>query len=294
MVHLYEKVGRTIDNEYGIREVIEENPFEKGPCIITVLAVTFTLKDINGAIRQVAQLVNPEIDNNYNLDRRVFGLGFGEYDLEKEMFSGFCGGVDQLQAFVKKYFSPLFIKDNQRIECLEAMKNIRNINFVTYCNGTENFKIIEYLLKQEMIRVGYSNDEISLIMSQICLAAISGNVMRKSETSSLTVTFGDIKDRYFRAGIPSSKRKKITDKADYQGFINDGSSIAFTMLGNGNHSFKRHMTGDDILSPMISCFLNTSVDNALENRNSSYFNPITYEKIEQSFDAIDCKRTLLH
>ena len=36
MVHLYEKVCKTDTNKYGIREVVDENPFEKGPCIITI------------------------------------------------------------------------------------------------------------------------------------------------------------------------------------------------------------------------------------------------------------------
>ncbi|MBQ9318730.1 MAG: hypothetical protein IJR82_03790 [Bacilli bacterium] len=296
MVHIYEKVCKTIDNEYGIIERNESDILKQGPCVITILALTFGLKDVNGAMRQVAESVNPDIDNSYNPERRIFGLGFGEYNKEQDQFSKVCGMADELKEFVEKYFCPLFIQDNQKINYLEAMKNFRNINFVTYCNGTNSFNIIENLLKVEMTKVGYSDNEISLILSQICLAAISGNVLRRDNvsTSALAVTFGDISDGDFSIGFGMNydKRKAVFDMPRHQGFINQGSSIAFARYGNDDHSFKRHMTGDDVLSPMIKCFLDTSINNALLNKESSYFEPITYAKIEEAFTELNKGKAL--
>lgn len=290
MVHIYEKVCKTADNIYGIIERNEPDIFKNEPCIITIMAVTIFLRDINGAMRQVAELINPDIDSCYDPERRIFGLGFGEYYEETGRFSRCKGMEDELKDFVEKYFLPLFIQDNHRIHYLEAMKNFQNINFVTYCDGTKTFNIIEDLLKQEMKKVGYSDNEMSLILSQICLGAISGNVLRRDgiSTSALAVTFGDLSDENFgySFGMTRDKRKAVFNQPGHQGFINQDSSIAFARCGNDNHSFKRHMTGDNILSPMIKCFLDTSLNNALLNKDSSSFEPITYEKIEEAFDEL--------
>ena len=47
------------------------------------------------------------------------------------------------------------------------------------------------------------------------------------------------------------------------------------------------MTGDYILSPRISSFINTSLNNAIENQNNDIINPITYEKIDNEFRKLD-------
>ncbi len=47
------------------------------------------------------------------------------------------------------------------------------------------------------------------------------------------------------------------------------------------------MTENPVLSSMISCFLNTSIDNALENRNQDIMNPISYEKMQNAFDSLN-------
>ena len=46
MVHIYEKICKTKENQYGIVERKEENIF-KSPCIITIIAGPIFLKNIN-------------------------------------------------------------------------------------------------------------------------------------------------------------------------------------------------------------------------------------------------------
>ena len=55
MVHMYEKVCKTEENQYGIREVIDENPLEKGPCIITILPSPGLLSEINGSMLDIGK-----------------------------------------------------------------------------------------------------------------------------------------------------------------------------------------------------------------------------------------------
>jgi hypothetical protein len=280
MIHIYEKVCKTRKNEFGVEEMDYENPFKKGPCVITILAITTFLKELNGAMRQVSELVNPEIDTSVNPDRRIFGLSFGEYDKKYDRFSSALPNQEDIDDFVEVYIYPLFTNNNCKIDLIQAMKNFRNLTFVTYCNGSKIFKRIEDAIKAKMIIVGYSEDEIGMIFSQICVAAISGNYLKKKGTSTLAMTFGDVNDHDFETNKDTIE--SINESGE--GFITYDDSIGFGISGDGSHSFKKHMTEDPTLSSKISAFINASLDNALENKNSNTLIPITYEKIQRAFD----------
>lgn len=282
MVHIYEKVCKTKDNIYGMTEVLDKNIF-KSPCIITILAGPIFLENINGSLRQVAELVNPDIDNYYDPNRRILGLGFGDYSEKYGRFTRISPTPEELYEFLTNYFYPLFINNNEKIDVLKAMKNFRNITFVTYCNGAKVFKAIEEELKLKMKEVGYTDSDIGLIISQICLAAVSGRVIRKKGTCALAISFGDVNDEDYEL-----EEKTISSINDMkQGYINYDSSIGFSVAKDGAHSFKRHMTEDMDLSFRILTFLNTSLENAIENKNTDVIIPITYEKIQNAFDNIN-------
>ena len=281
MVHIYEKTCKTETNHYGIIEIKEENPLAKGPCIITILAYPMFLRDINGSLRQVANVVNPDIDKFYDPKRRILGLGFGDYNEKYSRFSRYSPTEEELDEFMTKYFYPLVSKDNSKINVLTAMKNIRNVTFVTYCNGAILFKRIEDKLTQKMVVLGYLKDEIGMILSQICHAAISGSVIKRKETKTLTITFGDVLD------IEFNNDKDIIHKTNptVGSFINYESSLGYGILGDGEHSFKKHMTENDTLSSKIKQFLNASLDNAIDNQENDIIEPITYQKIEDAFNS---------
>jgi hypothetical protein len=44
------------------------------------------------------------------------------------------------------------------------------------------------------------------------------------------------------------------------------------------------MTEDPVLSARISTFINTSLDNAIDNTTNEVIDPITYEKMENAFE----------
>ncbi len=234
MVHVFEKTCKTQDNPFGIREIADENPLQKGPCIITILALPILLKQVNGSLRQVAELVNPDIDNHYDPDRRILGLGFGDYIEQYGKFTRISPSKEEVEDFLNRYFRPLFIENDKKTEVLKAMKNFRNITFLTYCNGAKVFQMMEETLKQKMEEVGYSKDEVGMILSQVCLAAISGDVISRTGTSTLAFSFGDVNDYDYEQNV--NIKKSIRDMN--QGFIHYGSSIGFAIAGDGEHSLK--------------------------------------------------------
>lgn len=279
MVHIYEKICKTKENQYGIIERNDNNIF-KSPCIITIIAGPIYLKNINGSLRQVASLVNPNIDNFYDKDRRIIGLGFGDYKQEYERFTRITPTEEELEEFMQKYFYSLIEENNNKIDVFDAMKNMRNLTFVTYCNGALVFKKIESKLEQKMQSLGYTSSEMGLILSQICLAAISGDVIKRKSTKALAITFGDVLDKDFEKNKDIfSNNEKITEA----GYISYDNSIGFGIIGDGEHSFKKHMTENPILSEKIQIFLNTSLDNSIYNQKEDIIEPLTYEKIENAF-----------
>ena len=283
MVHIFEKTCKTESNIYGLIEIDDEFVFKKGPCIITILAGPTSKQSINGSLRQVAKLINPEIDTNYDKDRRILGLGFGEYKERYERFTRIDPTEEELNVFMEKYFYHLISENNRKIDVLTAMKNVRNLTFVTYCNGAKAFVKIENKLATEMEKLEYTNKEISMILSQIALAAISGRIIQRKSTKALSIAFGDILDNEFERNPNIFEDNQVING---NGFIQyNYNSIGFGIEGDGEHSFKKHMTENEILKEKIQTFLKISLNNAIDNYYSNdIINPLTYEKVENAFN----------
>ena len=283
MIYIYEKVCKTNENPYGIKQIKNENPFKKGPCVVMIIAVPKHLRDINGSLRQTAQIVNPDIDTNYDKNKRILGLGFGNFYEGSETFSQKAPNNEETEEFIDKYFVSLFTEKGKKINVLEAMKNFRNLTFIAYCNGARTFVDIENCLYKKLKEYNYTEIEINMILSQICLAAISGNVIQHKGSRTLALSFGDINDDKYD-GCYNSSFKIINNR---KAFVNCGTTLTLATSHSKDHSLYRYMTGDYILSPRISSFINTSLNNAIENQNNDIINPITYEKIDNEFRKLD-------
>ena len=278
MVHIYEKKPITHDNEYGIEEIEDKDVFKKGPCVIFILAETKLLSSINGAMRLVTNIVNPNIDNVYDPNRRVLGLGFGKLGTGSGLFSFFgdYGGEfseiaptdDELAEFVNNYFLPLISSENKKIDTSVAMKNVRNVNFVTYCDGVKIFKKIEEILETEMQKLKYSDEEIKMIISQVCLAAIVGNSLKEG-TKATSLLFADKKDPEFKKSLNSFSLNDTFTKCD--------NYLGFLVEGDGKHDLRKYMIYDLKLSSAIKTFINNSLENSIFNNKSQNFSPLHSE-----------------
>ena len=256
MVHIFEKKPIAYSNEYGIEEITNQDVFKNGPCVIVILAQAWFLSSVNGAMRLVSNFVNPDIDDFYDSNKRIMGLGFG--DIGIGAFFGECGEFsettptdDELEEFVNTYFVPLVSSNHKKMDMITAMKNIRNINFVTYCDGSKIFKRMEELFNNKMKEIGYSNEEIKQILSQICLAAVSGSSL---ETKATTILFGDKNDR------SCNFKSQLAESDD--SFINHDNYYEFVIDGDGDHDFRKYMKKDEKLSSAIKMFLNKALEDS--------------------------------
>ena len=249
MVHLFEKKPKTIDNPYGMEEVKDKEVFKQGPCVIVILAKTYLLSNLNGAMKLVSNLVNPDIDELYNPDRRVFGLGPSEMETtpytEDYTFLKDEPNHDEISNFVDTYIMPLISKNGKRISVDEAMNNMRNINIVTYCNGSLIYGIMEIVLAIRMRVLNYTEEEIDLIISQICLAAVSGD-LEFNKTRAATCLFTDKNDT-----TDEGLKESIKKYNNYYRYIVDG---------DGKHDLTKYMINDPKLSSAIKGFLNRALN----------------------------------
>lgn len=249
MVHLFEKKPITADNTYGIEEINDPDVFKKGPCIIIALAKTWHLSNINGAMRLVSNLVNPNIDEQYNPDRRVFGIASGE--MEASTYTDDCSfSKDEpndadVSEFVDTYLVPLVSKNGKKISVDEAMNNMRNVNFVTFCNGSLIYGIMEIALAIKMRVLCYTEEEINLILSQASLAAVSGDI-EFNRTRAATLLFTDKND--------------TTDEGLKESMVECNNYYRYIVDGDGRHEFKKYMQDDPKLSSAIKTFLNKALD----------------------------------
>ena len=281
MIHLFEKGPKTEDCIYGIREITNENPFEKGPCIITIIAVPDHLKYINGALRLTANLVNPKIDKKIDKKKRILGIGYGNYYEKSGELTSRHPKTEDIDEFIEKYFKPILTKNEAKLDVLKAMKNIRNVTFLTYCNGDTNYARIENRLIEFLTKYGYTNTEISLIISQICVVTITSHNLKKRDNKAVIFNFGDVDDKIFEEEYDIRRRLCNGVPLCFDGvrFANYDSYISCVTYDCEDHSLYRYMDYDKRTSSLISTILNTSLDNAYLNKKSDIIIPLTYEQI---------------
>ncbi len=260
MAILYEKIPPYYVHDYGIDEETNKETFKKGPSVILILSMTWFLSNVNGGMRLIANMVNKDIDYSYDPNRRIFGLGFGDYLLEYDCFSQMTPSDEELDAFVTKFFLPLVTNEGKRITLIDAMKNVRNINIVTYCAASKYYKKIENSFEKKMKELEYKDEEIDMILSQISLAAISGNTLNNDKPKASTMAFGDINDEYFES--PDN--------------IN-----SFISNGDGTHDFTKYMSSDEDITKAINLFINEVLDNSISNYNSDTFTPLDIDIINK-------------
>ena len=85
---------------------------------------------------------------------------------------------ERTDQFVTQYLLPLIANNGRKIDCTQAMKNMRNINMMSYCDGTLVVQAIERNLLNKMQELGYTDEECKKILSQVCVFPIATNQLK--------------------------------------------------------------------------------------------------------------------
>ena len=293
MYKIYEKTLKDENNVYGLKVLDEDkNPFLEGPSVLTILALTLNEKNINGSMRQVMEALRLKTSSNENsgltTDKtpfKVLGLAYSN-SKENGAFYNVSENSDETAKFVEKYFYPL-VSDSKdkRLSLEEAQRNLRNVNIVSFCKGTETVKHIEQNLESKMKELNYSQEEIDNMLSQICSFPVAEGVIDGKEKVTC-VSFKDYQDDdcHFK-----------WDEVDKAALlkVSDNEQI-FLIKGDENfkdaemyHDFKRYTQNNKSLSVALSSALTRAVDNSIKNyNNKEKFSPISCKDVVQDLPKI--------
>ena len=298
MYRIYEKVPQSQEYEYGMKLLDEEtNPFKEGPCLLSMIALAMWEKDINGAMNYGMEALRLQTNHNENsgiglneFDGKILSLSYGEPSdkttVKGRNFQGSLARKDTLdEEFTQKYLFPLIEENGKKIDTLQAMRNIRNINLLTYCGATQSALKFEQCLADRMSELDYSKDEIAQILSQMCVIGYATDVKlnaqyrEKRNIQSTCLSFGDVNDGDVGAPIG------IQDAAKQQGtiFYDEGYYFHY---GNGEHGLKNYLIQNDALSLGISSVLTKALSNSILNQNSPTFKPLSQELLTEDLKQI--------
>ncbi len=298
MYRIYEKVPKSQENEYGMKLLDEEtNPFKEGPCLLSMIALAIWEKDINGAMNYGMEALRLQTNHNENagiglnnFNGKILSLSYGEPSAETTVkgkkFQSNIARKDNLdKEFSEKYLFPLIEENGNKIDVLQAMKNIRNINLLTYCGATQSALKFEQYLANRMVELDYSEDDIAHILSQMCIIGYATDVKlnaqyrEKRNIQSTCLSFGDVNDG--DVGTP----KGIQNSAKQRGtiFYDEGYYFHY---GNGEHGLKNYLIQNDALSLGISSVLTKALSNSIRNQSSSTFEPLSQELLTEDLKYI--------
>lgn len=295
MYVLYEKVPKSEEYPNGIKRIEPDtNPFESGPCLISLVALAGNVSHANGALNRGLEALRLQTSKNVNtgismedIDCRVFSLLYDEPN-EVGTTKHFEPTPEGDFEFAEKYILPLITKDGQKIDTSEAMKKLRNINFLTYCNATRIPYRMEQYLKEKMGELSYSDEEIANILSQVCVIGYGTETKVKNLKEGITFDSTNISvidcndqevgDCYNPRGFKDAlaERKIIYFKKENVCFVN----------ASGIHSTDSYIMKDPHLSSLIASFVTSAVENSIVNSKSDTFVPLSYSFLLDSTKTI--------
>ena len=306
MYHIYEKTLKDKNNIYGIKQLEDDsNPFLEGPTVLTILALTLNEKNLNGAMRQTMEALGLKTSKNENsgltIDKapfKILSLSYGEKKENGFTFKNISKKSENTLNFVEKYFYPLICNKNKKLSLEEAQRNLRNVNIISYCDGTIITKEIEKSLSEKMKELNYSQEEINSALSQICSFPIADGIVKGDEKTTC-ISFKDLNDVDCRESLlaPTINEKlsssdKNFDKVEIYN-ISDNEAM-FLSKGDENfiniesyHEFKRYTQFNKPLSVGLSSVLTKAVDNSIKNHNNTEkFTPISCETLIQDLPQV--------
>jgi hypothetical protein len=279
MYKLYEAIPKSKDNIYGQREIKRtENPFLDSPCLLCISAGGIAVdKNVFGTTKQGMKMARMRVRGNRNAGFYLenFPVKFLSIKLESENQDKKITEDERIDAFVTQYLLPLISDNGAKIDCVQAMKNMRNVNIMSYCDGTLRAQAIEEKLINKMKEFGYSDEECEKIQSQMCMFPISTNRLKGMQKSTC-ISFKDINDMEVSDNVTLDERKEVLESAIGEDFFEySNNEIAYFFAGDGSHNIKKYTNSGTAMSACLSSALSKALENSILNFQGKNFVPIT-------------------
>ena len=283
MITMYERTKKDNQNLYGVNKIAStENPFIERPCLLCISAQDMHMKSVFGIIRegmQAARLRTTQEDGP-GYDIKDFPASFLGMTFQKDdRYEN--SGIE----LAERYLEPIIEEDGNRISIEEAKKKMRNINIMTYCNGTETYLIAEEKLQKKMTALGYTEQEQKEILSQISLTTI-GTMQNTSEIKATCINFMDTMDEEVMTPISQRLQKWLEETNQKKALISiTENSAIFCFSGSGNHALREYFENDCLAKLPISILICSSLNNGIYNQKAADFMPLMYSDVENIIDS---------
>ncbi len=281
MYKLYERVPKTKQYMYGSRLIdSDRNPFLDGPCLLCISAQhdnAMASKSNFGITKEGMKMARLRVrgQKNAGFSLKDFPVRFLSLELDKKDEDKKMTSEERIDAFVTQYLLPLIAKDGQRIDCIQAMKNMRNVNMMSYCDGTLLVQDIERNLINKMQDLEYTDEECKEIQSQMCMFPISTDRLTGTQKSTC-ISFKDINDTEVNDNVTLEERQKVSESTIGESIFEYSSNeMAYLFNGGGDHSLKRYTRVGIAMPVCLSSALSKALENSILNSSGETFVPIT-------------------
>lgn len=281
MYKLYEKVPKTREYMYGSKLINNmENPFLEGPCLLCISGQydnSLASKSNFGVTKEGMRIARLRVrgQKNAGFTLKDFPVKFLSIELDKKDEDKKITPEERVTAFVNQYLLPLIAKEGQKVECTQAMKNMRNVNIMSYCDGTLLVQDIESSLVRNMQELGYTVEECEKIQSQMCIFPVSTNRLNGMQKSTC-ISFKDINDIEVNDNVTEEERQAVLDSQIGESiFAYSDNEVAYLYDGDGKHSLKKYTTTGRTISVCLSSAISKALENSILNHSGKDFMPIT-------------------
>lgn len=281
MYKLYERVPKTKQYMHGSRLIDnDEKPFLDGPCLLCISAQhdnAMASKSNFGVTKEGMKMARLRVrgQKNAGFNLKDFPVKFLSLELDKNDESRKMTSEERIDSFVTQYLVPLIANDGQKIDSIQAMKNMRNVNMMSYCDGTLLVQAIEKNLINKMQELGYTDEECKKIQSQMCMFPISTDRLTGTQKSTC-VSFKDINDTEVNDNVTIEESQKVSESPIKERvFKYSNNEIAYLFCGDGDHSLKKYTQVGMAMPVCLSSAVSKALENSIINSSGEDFVPIT-------------------
>jgi len=279
MFKLYEKVSKSTENLRGVREIEDgENPFLDGPCFLCWAAQDGMTKEVFGTVKTGMKMARMR-----TREQLASGYDVKNFPVKFLAVKNNYSGKEPMKEFFDKYFLPLISDDGNKIHLEAAMRNMRNVNIMCNCNATERVIQLEECIVNSMKEIGYSDEEISSIQSQMCVFPLETG-KKLGDFKSTTISFVDTNDREVDLNVGETRRDAIKRFAS-ESIISDTikalskNEAIYALAGTGEHGLKKYTREGKAMPVCISRIISNALENSIVNSRENDFNPIDIHKL---------------
>ncbi len=263
MINIYKKREKSLENPSGYVEIKNEDI--KGPFLLCISAQDFLDKSVFGIVREGAHAArcytSQEYAGGFKIDKcpiDFLGLKFRPDDKYQYNY----------EEIVEKFLWPYLIKNGLDLESIK--QTAKNMNFMTYCDGTFTYAKIENMIERKLKELYFSAEDIDDILSNFSLVSV-GSMVNVTNFKTTVVSFVDVNDSEifsehtdeYKDLLAKYNRKSLYGK-------NGKNSILYLYEGSGKHSLKEYLKDETVvksaLSSVVSYFLEKSIsDDKVKN-----------------------------